>query len=532
MWLPDMKYSDGIRKGTQVKFAGLNRRLGAPEGSIRDMQNMTAEHYPLLSTRRKRRLEGTLEAPGGIFSWEKLCWTAGGRFYYGGEEKGAVSDGEKVFASLGAYIVILPDKCYYHTGTDTFGSLEARWEGAALSFESTQLYEEEAKANTLAAEGVNWSDYFREGDAVTVAGCTQYPENNRTSIIRQIDGDRLIFYENTFTLDGDAGYTEQGVMSVSRTVPDLKYLCENENRLWGCTDRGIYASKLGDPFNWNVYDGLDTDAWAWEPGSAGAFTGCVAYRGYATFFKEDRIYKIYGSAPSEYQAMGSASLGLAPGCANSLAIAGETLFYMSRSGVMAYTGGIPQSVGLELGDEPFEAAVAGSDGLRYYMSACRDGAWEMYVYDTRFDLWHKEDHLHALGFARRDGGLYCLDSAGDLWEIDAREPDEEDVEWFAEFGDFYDSEPNKKGVSKLQIRLELENGAVMGAYLQFDSDGVWRPAGTVAGEGAKRSYYLPVVPRRCDHYRLKLTGTGECRIYSIVRERYVGSELKSTMGRN
>lgn len=55
--------------------------------------------------------------------------------------------------------------------------------------------------------------------------------------------------------------------------------------------------------------------------------------------------------------------------------------------------------------------------------------------------------------------------------------------------------------------------------------------GTLTAD-AKRSYYLPIIPRRSDHYRLKLTGTGGCRIYSLVRETYSGSELKSQQGRN
>ena len=51
-------------------------------------------------------------------------------------------------------------------------------------------------------------------------------------------------------------------------------------------------------------------------------------------------------------------------------------------------------------------------------------------------------------------------------------------------------------------------------------------------EGEKRSYYLPIIPRRGDHYRMKIVGKGGCRIYSLVREYYSGSELKSVQGRN
>ena len=229
--------------------------------------------------------------------------------------------------------------------------------------------------------------------------------------------------------------------------------------------------------------------------------------------------------------MGSATLGLAEGSGRSLAIAGETLFYLGRNGVMAYTGGVPQCIGQPLGHSRFKNAVAGSDGLKYFVSMeDEQGAWGLYVYDTQRGVWHKEDDIHATHFARHDGNLYCLTAAGEIWVVgDAAEAPEgaepeEAVEWMAEFADFTEDDPNKKGVSKLQIRLELEEGATVTVWMQFDSDGMWRQVRTVLGEGMKRSYYLPISPRRADHYRLKLTGTGQCRIYSLVRESYSGSE--------
>ena len=71
----------------------------------------------------------------------------------------------------------------------------------------------------------------------------------------------------------------------------------------------VYASKLGDPFNWNVFDGLSTDSYAVDVGSAGDFTACCSYLGYPCMFKEEHIYKVYGDKPSNFQVMGSASWG-------------------------------------------------------------------------------------------------------------------------------------------------------------------------------------------------------------------------------
>ena len=78
-----------------------------------------------------------------------------------------------------------------------------------------------------------------------ISGATTHTENNKTAIIREIDGDNLRFYENTFTIS-DGGDSE--TLQLSRTVPELDYICENENRLWGCKGDTIYASKLGDIF--------------------------------------------------------------------------------------------------------------------------------------------------------------------------------------------------------------------------------------------------------------------------------------------
>lgn len=540
MKLPRMKYASGITRSKQVKFGGMHHALGAGDGELWDMRNLTSDHYPVLATRAPRLKYKSLTQPGGLFAWDGLCWVDGTTFYFDGEAKGQVAAGVKHFAAMGAYIVIFPDKCWYNVETGEFGSMEARWSGGKLTFQDGELYDEPAEANAIYCEGAGWADYFRPGDAVTISGCTTIPDNNMTIVIREISGDKLFFYEHSFILGEDGtAHTEEGELSVARTVPDLKYLCENENRLWGCTGDTIYASKLGDIFNWNVYDGLDTDAYAVDTGSAGAFTGCIAYMGYPIFFKEDHIYKVYGTLPSNFEVMGSATLGLAAGAGRSLAVAGETLFYLSRSGVMAYTGGLPQPMGAAFGTDKFCNGVGGSDGLKYYISMENEqGGWGLYVYDTQRGLWHREDETRATHFARHRGRLHFLNDRGELWiagglaeALEGATPEAE-IRWMAEFADFAEEEPDKKGVGKIQIRLELDPGATVKVYLMFDSDGRWQQVSSALGEGAKRSYYLPVTPTRSDHYRLKLEGTGGCRIYSLAREYYVGSALRSKAGRN
>ena len=303
--LPNMVNADGISKRKQVKFGGYTHTLSAENGDIWDMKNLTGDYYPLLSPRARRWICRTVEKPNGLYAHDGLYWVDGTGFYADGVLKGEVTDGHKRFTSLGAYIVILPDRKYYNRLTDEFGTMEAEWSGAAKIQDGTYVGEQ-AEANTIYAENADWGSIFREGDAVTITGAEAHPENNKTAVIREIDGDELRFYENVFTI-AEGGDSE--TLQLRRTVPEIEYICENENRLWGCKGDTIYASKLGDIFNWNVFDGLSTDSFTADVSSAGDFTACISYLGYPCFFKEEHVYKVYGDKPSKFQVMGSASMG-------------------------------------------------------------------------------------------------------------------------------------------------------------------------------------------------------------------------------
>lgn len=527
-WLPNMVYADGIRKQTQIKFGGYDHRIGAEDGSVWDEKNMSSRVYPVMEPRKPRYTVRQLTTPNGYYIHDGVhYWADGTELFKDGKKIGNVKNSKKVFASLGKYIAIWPDKQVYHTEEETLEPVESTWTGAAKIQNGTYL-DVESAANTIKAPGVDFADYFRAGDAVTISGATVHEKNNTTIIIREVDGDELRFYENSFVI-GENGDSE-AALTIKREAPEMDFLCENENRLWGCKGDTIFSSKLGDPFNWNCFDGLATDSYAVDVGSEGDFTGAVSYLGYAVFFKPEKIYKVYGSQPSNYQVMGSAALGVDIGSGKSLAVAGETLFYLSRAGVMAYTGGLPQSAAEAFGTEQYQNGVAGSDGIRYWISMeNKKGDLSLFCFDTQNGVWTREDETKALDFGW-DRGVYMLRSdgtvllLGDAMEIPEDATQEAQVGSFVEFGDFTHEDPNRKGVSKFQLRVEVEQGATLELLVQFDSDGVWRSVKTMKPD-KKKSYYLAVVPRRCDHYRIKLVGTGMWRLYSMTRESYSGSEL-------
>ena len=614
MSLPALPYRASVmRSSPQTRFGGLNHNPGAQDGEIYDMTNLSAGAWPLLSPRGKRGLENTIEAPGGIGARDRPFWASGTTFCYDGTAVSGLTltAGQKVFAALGNRILIFPDKKYFDAADGTWGEMEASTgalTGVTVAFRNGTYAGVAANANTVYKSGEAWASYgFREGDAVTVAGCITHPENNKTAVIREIDGNYLHFYEDTFTLDsrwryapaesglaagsyhfsvgetarqfalsadldygdtldwdgivlrqtkgglvttvetseGEDGteltfaeygvnYVEAGTLAFTREVPALTQVCVNENRVWGTDGKKIYASKLGDPFNFHVFDGLSTDSWQSQTVDAGDFTACVSYLGYPVFFKEDMVYKVYGDRPSNFQWTPSARLGVKAGCAKSLAVAGETLFYLSPAGICAYTGGIPAVISGPLGeDRTWSSAAAGSDNLRYYVSMTDGEAYSLFVYDTRYRAWHREDATQALGFAFWDGGLHMLASDGKLWRIDGTAGTPEDaVSWTAEFADFarvYETSDTgsemKKGLLRLLLRCELGENAHMDVMVRYDSRGDWINAKTIT-TAVKKSFIVPLILRRCDHFRLKLTGTGDFKVWSLAPIRYSGSHLQ------
>lgn len=543
MQLPAIRVADGVTKQQQISFGGLNHNIGASDGQLWDMENMTGDYYPVLASRKRRLLYKTLPEGKALFGWEGLAWVEGNDFYFEGEKRATLTAGPKSFAAIGDYIVIFPDKKYFNIDNYQMADMEAHYLTNTVTIKDGEIFGESAKANTIYNDVVDFRNYFKAGDGLTISGCTVHPENNKTIVVREVTEHELRFYEFSFTMsEGETSYAEFGRIGIDRNVPDMMYLCENDNRLWGCDKTTIYASKLGDVTNWNVYDGLSTDSWAVDTGSAGRFTACIAYQGYPTFFKEDHIYRVYGSQPGNYQLMGSECVGIPDGNGKSLAQAGNALYYLSRNGIMGYTGGLPKPAGTAFGDEKYRGGVAGSDGKKYFISQQnQDGTWSLAALDTERGMWHKQDNTRALQFAKHQGNLFMLTADGKIWIVSESDcppvcdGEEEEMHWCAEFTDFaeqYSSQwqgisqanSKKKGVSKIFLRIELGENSTAQAEMMFDSSGIWEEVHTITQTTAKKSVTLPIVPRRCDHYRIRLSGTGQVRIYSMSREYYAGSD--------
>lgn len=239
------------------------------------------------------------------------------------------------------------------------------------------------------------------------------------------------------------------------------------------------------------------------------------------------MHKIYGNYPANYQIQTTACRGVQKGCARSLAIVNEVLYYKARSAVCAYDGSLPVEISSALGEVQYSAAVAGALGNKYYISmADTSGIYHLFVYDTLKGMWHREDNTRALDFCNSRGDLYYIDGADKKIKsvLGSGAPDTAPVKWMAETGIIGTDSPDKKYISRLDVRMYLDMGARAFFYIQYDSSGAWEHLFTMNGDRL-RSFPVPIRPRRCDHLRLRIEGEGGANIYSICKTIEQGSDI-------
>ena len=595
LFAPTISETYTYQQVTEI-FRGYNHNLKIEDGEFYEMENLTSSYYPLLANRAKRGKVAELAKPGGLLAKAKLAYIDGAKLFYDGadltsyiQDAGfAISTDEsmlpKNLISMGAYILIFPDKLYINTENYTdCGGIEAAfstapnsevvytickvdgseyaqpviggsapenpdngslWIDTSSSKHALKQYSSTSSMwvdvptvyTKIAYAGIGKS--FKQFDGVNIEGC----HSEEASIAEQIEalnGSKIIYEkgDDFIIVIGllDQTYTQSsGSVTVSRKMPEMDFITEAENRLWGCkyglvngeTVNEIYCCALGDFKNWNQFLQLSTDSYVASVGSDGPWTGAATHLGYPIFFKENYMHKVYISSSGAHQIADTACRGVQKGSHNSLVVVNERLFYKSVTDICVYDGSLPSSVSPQLGTERYFDAVGGVIGDKYYVSM-RDsaGSWHMFVYDTAKGFWHREDSTHAMYFARCNGELYYIDADKGLLICTGGsqgEP-EETIRWSCTTGLQGYTTVEQKYVSRFNLRMKLPIGSQADIYIQYDSDGTWHHSGHIEGVGTK-TFMLPIRPRRCDHFMVRIEGRGEIRLYSIAKILEQGSD--------
>ena len=611
MKLPTLTEITSTREMIDV-FKGYNNNLRIKEGEFHDMKNLTSDDFPAISPRKQRGLftydDGSLPInPQGLLAKDALCYVdcitkehaEGARFYVNKKEvegltlSSKAEDCPKKLVSMGAYVIIMPDKKWVKVigeGGYEYGNIEASvTTTSTVSFEMCKIdgasYGDATKSSETPEnpiDGQLWIDtsstphslkQYSESNAMWVSIATTYVKISAKGIglpfsvhdgvtISGVEPQELSDLNNTMIIwakddrTGDDGTkasdwivvtgileqveTQTNPITIERKMPNMDFVIESENRLWGCrygvaangeVVNEIYASKLGDFKNWNCYMGISTDSYAATVGTDGQFTGAVTHLGYPIFFKENCMHKVYGNYPANYQINTTACRGVQKGSHKSLAIVNEVLYYKSRTAICAYDGSLPQEISYNLGNVDYSEAVACSHGNKYYISMHNDSKneWNIFVYDTALGLWHKEDNTRVYEFCSCRGELYFIDHTDTKnprlkTMFGSGTPDTAKVKWMAETGLIGTDSPDQKYISKLNVRMYTELNTIVYVYIQYDSTNDWELIYRMAGMKLQ-SFTIPIRPRRCDHLKLRFEGEGLAKIFSITKTIEQGSDV-------
>lgn len=568
MQIPTLKQGNVSRENV-TSFGGYHAGARIAEGEFAAMKNCTGDQFPLIATRRKRGVYAAPQKCNGLLAKDSLCWVDGSKFVMNGYETELhLTDSPKQLVSMGAYVIIFPDKKYINTADlSDFGNLEAEFtsagtvkftpvdgDGKPLIPAYTQPEEPEKPEN-----GALWLDTSGAGALLQwSAGTGMWVSVDNTLVriscpgmgapFRPGDGVQLTGVPAGVVTSGviaDCGrdyVTVSGLLeretsldtpvTVGRYLPLMDMVIECGNRLWGCryglnragaVVNEIYASKLGDFRNWNCFQGISTDSYCVSLGNDGPFTGAVQHLGYPVFFREDCIHRLYGSTPATFRLQTTPCPGVQQGCSRSLARVGQMLYYKSPTGVCAYDGAVPVTVSQKLGAMPCIRSSAGALGDKYYICFQEEeNTGQLWVYDTARGLWHREDDTCARCFCTCRDDLFFVNGAGQIISVVGRGQPEEEISWMLETGALGTLTPDSKTLTRLNLRLELAQQAKV--WVQYDGDDFWTPVATVYGS-AGQCFNLPVAVRRCDRLRLRLAGTGFMRLSCITKTMERGSEV-------
>lgn len=514
MILPEIPAAMPKQQREIVALRGINFSDNFQDGDIAYSSNVSARRYPYISTRNQRSRRGNYDHATAVTAWDDLIVVEGTSVFYGGTAvTGSVTAGEKQFAFVNTKLVIWPDKVYLDLLTREIKPLAASASGSGATFAV-----DGGNMTMTVTWDVDFTALFQAGDCIEISG-SSIVANNTFVVITGVATKVLTFA----TKDSMEAGTATGTISIERNIPDLDFICESENRLWGCSnaDRTIYASALGDPTNFYTYEGLSTDSYAVAVGSEGDFTGCCKLGSSVLFWKETVLHKMLGSFPAQYSMYEYTMDGLRAGCHQSLQVINETLYYMGLHGVYAYTGGTPTLISPNFGNKDFTDAIGGNDGDTYYISVKEGNIDHLFAYETKYGLWVLEEDIRVNGFARIGKDLFMLMDSGEIWISDSGSPIV-NLDWMVQFKPFYETILGRKIHSKLLIRTELPTGSELNVFVRYD-EGTWIKYAEIEG---KTNDVTPIRIglKRADKFEIKLEGTGQCAVLDIYREFHVMTE--------
>ena len=295
MRYPRLRALEPSRQMVDV-FKGYNHNLRIGEGEFFDMKNMTSDYYPVLSPREIRGVYASPANPTGLIAKDALCYVDGSKFVINEYEvEMGLNDEPKQLISMGAYVIIMPDKKWINTKCwikedqfDTengWGEIDAHFDNEAsesdVTFSLCTIDGADRMVKYTPANEPKKEDYpdlenldlwidqsstphmlkqYSEASAVWVQIATTYIKISSSGIdkafnlydgvtisgivadeLQDLNASHVIWAKGdnyivvVGMLDAEATQTAaEGVINVDRKMPIMDFVIESGNRLFGC----------------------------------------------------------------------------------------------------------------------------------------------------------------------------------------------------------------------------------------------------------------------------------------------------------
>ena len=360
------------------------------------------------------------------------------------------------------------------------------------------------------------------GFSVTIKDKTYYMNSKSAKYERKlvagwVSGENVINqYADSLTIEAtdsledfeyESGRNKAVTATFASTDPHYYDVVAWKKRLWGYSSN-IFYGTIADIFDtnsnvdWNTGDNTYSESISQPLWQGGKITGIAALMEGLLYFKEDCLTIVTGNYPAVMSSDTISCRGLPPENRKSVAVANESVYYLSSDGVYRFGGGLPQNLSRDAKINGTNA-VGASDGNKYWLSLQESsGDYALYVYDINYGVWHKEDNTQAVSFTLFGAEMYMA-TTDEIYNISSAQ---ENVEWSFEL--WYDEDtPRKKKYKELLVR-----GNVGECEVFIKENDEWKLICS-----ASETLNVKFVPVEREEISILIRGKGICEIKSIDR---------------
>ncbi len=294
------------------------------------------------------------------------------------------------------------------------------------------------------------------------------------------------------------------------------------NRMFGVRGNRIYASKQGDIHNFNHYKLTPLDSWWADTESGEDFTALTSLSGRVVAFKKTSTYEVYGiNAPYTVK-----DVSRSFGCVNPFTVAevAGVLVLQTEEGLHAYGGSRFVNIQYPLGDLlPEDGAMSCGTGSKYYITL----AGRLYCYDYYRGAWYCVSGETATGLCTCAGGVF-INLNGLLWQLpegDSPASLSQEVKvqpWYFETTAI-NRDFTEGLLSSVELKLACEDASFT-VWVSHDG-GIYEKVQDVEWQQGKRFVAVPVRPRMCAEFRVKVEGSGRVTLCGMMLNQYKGGSV-------